>query len=83
MNQSDEIRTFCKTNYIDKARAGGQKTVRIRAGDVHDGLKYMNRHSAVCSALGSPEFESLCNVRKTAMEGHMNTANTVFVFELL
>jgi hypothetical protein len=83
MNQSDEIREFCKKNYIDPARLSGVKTVRIRAGNVHDGLKYMNRHSAVCSALGTPEFETMCNVKKIAMEGHVNTEKTVFVYELL
>lgn len=83
MNQSDEIREFCKKHYIDTARLSGVKTVRIRVGDVHDGLKYMNRHSAVASALGSAEFESMCNVKKTAMEGHVNTEKAVFVYEIL
>ena len=83
MSHADDVRAYCKRNYVDVARSKGEKTVSIRSGDVHAALDYKNRMPLVCSAIGSNKFEELCKVRRIAIEGPFTGANTVFAFELL
>jgi 5-methylcytosine-specific restriction protein B len=83
MSYSDDVRAYCKKNYIDPARSKGEKTVAIRSGDVHSALDYKNRYPLVCSAIGSNKFEELCNVKRISVEGPINGVSTVFTFELL
>jgi 5-methylcytosine-specific restriction enzyme B len=83
MSYADEVRIYCKANYVDAARSKGEKTVSIRSGDVHEALNYKNKYPTVCSAIGSNKFEELCNVKRILVEGPLNGVNTVFIFELL
>lgn len=83
MTLSDDVRSFCKKQYIDTARANGDKTVTIRSGDVHASLNYKNRCPLVCSAIGSNKFEELCKIRRLSIDGPINGMNTIFIFELL
>lgn len=83
MSLSDDVRRHCKLNYIEPAKAKGQKYVTIRAGDVHTALGYRNRYPLVCSAIGTNLFQDLANVRRISIEGPVNGANTKFKFELL
>jgi 5-methylcytosine-specific restriction protein B len=80
---ADDVRQYCKENYIDPARGKGEKTVTIRSGDVHNALSYKDRYPLVCSAIGSNLFEELCNVRRISVEGPLNGVNTLFTFELI
>ena len=82
MSYADDVRAYCKQTYIDAARSKGQKTVAIRAGDVHTALGYKNRYPLVCSAIGSNKFEELCRVKRVAVDGPLNGVNTMFTFEL-
>jgi 5-methylcytosine-specific restriction enzyme B len=83
MSYADDVRIYCKKNYVDVARGKGEKTVSIRSGDVHAALGYKNRYPLVCSAIGSNKFEELCGIRRIAVDGPINGVNTVFTYELL
>jgi len=83
MSYADEVRAFCGKQIIDPARATGQSEVAIRAGDVHKDLGFKNRLPLVCSALGASIFEEQYRVKRTAVEGPLNGANTVLRFAVL
>lgn len=83
MSFADEVRDYCKVNYVDIARRNGEKTVTIISGDVHSALNYKNRYPLVCSSLGSDKFNQLCNLKRLSVEGPLNGVSTAFVFELL
>jgi hypothetical protein len=80
---SDAVRNYCEQKYVVPARKRGEKQVSIRAGDVHKAMQYQNRFPLVCSALGAAMFEAMSRVRRTAIEGPINGANTVFHFHVL
>ncbi len=82
MTHSDRVREYCKTNIVDPARARGDSTVTIRAGDIHAALGFKNRLPLVCSALGANVFEELARVHRIGIEGPTNGANAVFTFSL-
>lgn len=83
MSHADQVRTHCGEKIIAPARAAGRNDVAIRAGDIHADLGYKNRLPLVCSALGASIFEERYRVRRKAVEGPLNGANTLFRFELL
>ncbi len=82
MTHADKVREHCKTQLIDPARARGEATVSIRAGDVHSALGFKNRLPLVCSALGTVTFERGAKVERIGIEGPTNGANAVFRFRL-
>lgn len=82
MSHADEVRDYCKTHYIDPARAQGDYSVTIRAGDVHSALKYHNRLPLVYSAIGTSLFEDLLNLKRISIDGPLNGTNTLFTFLL-
>jgi len=83
MSYADDVRQYCKINYIDSARMKGIRTIKIRSGDVHSALSYKNRYPLVCSAIGSNKFEDMCGIKRIAVDGPINGVNTTFTFELL
>lgn len=83
MTHSADVRAYCGQHYIEPARAKGDKAVAIRTGDVHEAMRYENRLPLVCSALGTEIFTETYRLRRTAIEGPVNGANTVYRFELL
>lgn len=82
MTHADRVREYCKAQLIDPARARGQTTVSIRAGDVHSALGFKNRMPLVCSALGTIAFEEVAKVERVGIDGPTNGANAVFRFRL-
>jgi hypothetical protein len=80
---SEEVRAYCTRQYVQMARAIGKREISIRAGDAHDALGYKNRLPLVCSAIGASLFAERNNLRRLAVDGPLNGANTVFRFELL
>jgi hypothetical protein len=82
MNHADEVREYCRIQYVEPARSRGETSITIRAGDVHAALNYKNRYPLVCSALGANAFEDLARVKRISIEGPLNGANTVFTFDL-
>ena len=83
MTHSDRVRAYCLEEYVEPARARGEESVEIRAGDVHRALEYHNRMPLVCSALGSLKFENEARVERVSIKGPLNGANTVFTFRIL
>jgi hypothetical protein len=83
MSFADDVRNYCKTNYIEPARNRSEKIITICSGDVHKALNYRNKYPLVCSAIGSKLFEENYNVRRISVEEPLNGASTLFTFELL
>lgn len=83
MSFAADVREQCRVQYVEPARARGEATFTIRAGDVHSALGYKNRHPLVCSALGAQAFEESCRVERVAVDGPLNGANTIFTFRIL
>jgi hypothetical protein len=80
--QADRIRQFVLDRYVNPARAKGQSTITVRAGDVHDAMRLSNRMPAVCSALDSKKFEELAGVQTVRRTGPPQGANVYFQFSL-
>lgn len=84
MSLADDVREHCRVHYVEPARTSGESAFTIRAGgDVHSALGYKDRHPLVCSSLGATTFEELCRLKRVAVDGPLNGANTVFTFRLL
>jgi hypothetical protein len=80
--KADKIREYCKSFLKDKNNCIHGLYI-INAGEVHSALKMRNSYPAVCGALGSNEFQKLCNVTRVAIVGPVNGASTTFVFQNL
>ena len=83
MTHADKVREYCRTQLVDPARARGDTTVSIRAGDIHKALGFKNRLPLVCSALGANTFQEYARVQRIGLEGPTNGANAVFTFRLI
>lgn len=83
MSQAERIRQYAVDHYVTPARRRAEKSVTIRAGDIHDGMDLRSSYPAVCAALGTEIFESQARIRRTACDGPLNGANLLLTFELL
>jgi len=68
-SKSDSIREYVRKVYLEPARKGGDKQVRVVAGDVHTALGLRNRVPLVCNALRSRDFLNTARVRIVADDG--------------
>ncbi len=82
MNKADDIRDFAFREFIEPARRQGERTVTIRAGDIHKDMGLYDRMPAICSALGSKKFENQYNVKRLKVDGPIQGANALFTFEI-
>lgn len=82
MTLADRIRMFVDVEYVQPARARGEKVIRVRAGDVHRAMGLQSRMPAVCGALGTGKFEREFNVKRLAHEGPLQGANSVFILRV-
>jgi hypothetical protein len=55
-SSADQVRQYSVRHYIEPARARGDSSVRIVAGDVHKAIHLSNRVPLVCQALKSRKF---------------------------
>ena len=83
MSGSDGVRHYCAVTYISPARKRGDYTVSIRSGDVHRDLGLSSQLPMVCAALGTETFEQENRLRRLAVTGPLNGANTLFTFIIL
>src|SRR5579863_768045 len=86
MKKADAYREFANRRYVEPARRSGEKFVRIKTGDIVNGLALKNSTPNVCSAIESKIFERLSRVkligkRSSAPKGTSTT--TEFTFEIL
>ncbi len=56
ISDADRVRQYSVSHYIQPARARGESSVRIVAGDVHKAIHLSNRVPLVCQALKSRKF---------------------------
>lgn len=83
MADSAEIRTHLMVNYVEPARARGDHTVTICAGDIVHELPSATAFPAVCGVLGSDKFEREARVKRLAIDGPVPGASTLFVYKML
>ena len=83
MKPSDQVRDYAYRTYIKPARDGGQEIVRIRCGDVHNALGFVNRYSLVGSALGAIKFCYQHAMELVGTEVPFLSPNLIYTFRLL
>ena len=64
------------------ARENGATEVAIRAGDLGNDMGLRDRHPAICSALGSEEFQRIAQVRPPTHTEPNPSSSTVFTYQL-
>ena len=69
MSLNEEVQRHIKTMYLDPARRRGESTIRIKAGDVHRDLHWVNRVSSVCTTLSSKKFQRETGLELVSKEG--------------
>ena len=79
---AERIRRYALDHYVAPARQAQERTVTIRAGDVHRELGLTSRVPAVCSALGSALFERLAGVILMERAGPIQSTTTQFRYRL-
>ena len=80
---ADQIRDYAYRTYIKPARDRGQEIVRIRCGDVHKALGFVNRNSMVCTALGTKKFRREQAMELVETEGSFLSPELIYMFRLL
>jgi hypothetical protein len=79
---SDRVRDYVKRKYVDPAKKDDEKSLSIRAGDIHKELGFSRRIPVVCSALRSRKFQKNCDIELSYIDGHNNTTSTTFTYRL-
>ena len=82
MKQADRIRQYALTQYVERARIAGDRTVSIRAGDICRGLGLAGRAANVCSALQSNAFLRLAGVQLLGRTGPRQSTTTRFRYAI-
>jgi len=80
MTLSEEVRRYVQTSYLAPARLRGDAIVEIKAGDVHQGLRWVNRVPSVCTTLGSQKFQRETGVELVGKEGPPSGMGTRMTF---
>jgi hypothetical protein len=86
MNASDQVRAYVQRNYIAPARKAGQRTVIVRAREVHKALKWdLKRIPQVCAALSARKFLRNAHLELLEKSGPPSGQSTTveFTFRLL
>jgi hypothetical protein len=69
MSLNEEVQRYVKATYLDPARRRGESTIRIKAGDVHRELHWVNRVPSVCTTLSSKKFQRETGLELISKEG--------------
>jgi hypothetical protein len=77
---AERIRQYARQNFIQPALQRGDMTVRIRAGDVHQGLNLRRQHPNVCQVLKSQKFLEGNHLSLEAEEGPPSGQSSAMVF---
>jgi len=77
---SDRVREFARTEYIEPARARHESSVRIVAGSVQKAVRLSNRVPLVCQALKSSKFLDENHLVLEKWEGPPSGMSTTVVF---
>src|SRR5271163_818839 len=79
---AERIRRFAFENFVAPMRDAPGAQFRIRAGDVHKGMRLSGRVPAVCGALDSMIFRREYGLELVRRTGPAQGANVEFVFRL-
>ena len=79
---AERIRRHALDHHVEPARLAQERTVTIRAGDVHRNLSLTGRVPAVCSALASTLFERLAGVTLLGRSGPIQSTTTQFRYRV-
>jgi hypothetical protein len=79
MTQADRIRQFALDHLVRPARAAGRAEIIIRAGDIHSEMRLSNAMPAVCSAIGSKQFEELAHVTSVKHTGRQTALISISI----
>lgn len=82
MKQADRIRHFAVENYITLARQRGQRTMRLKAGEIHRAMGLSNAMPAVVSAIEARKFRDLARVTLLERTGPHAGSTVTWVFQL-
>jgi hypothetical protein len=78
---ADEVRAYCRENYVERARSAGQSKFSICAGDVRDALGWKSRMPSICSAIGASKFVDDNGIIRIGLDGPTNGSTTTFHFQ--
>lgn len=81
-SSADGIRRFVLSHFVVPARNRGEKTVTVRAGDVHSQMSLRGRHANVCQAMRGDKFLNLAKVKLRSSRGPLAGGNTYFTYQL-
>ena len=79
---AERIRRYALDQYVEPARLAQERTVTIRAGDLHRELGLTSRVPPVCSALASTLFQRLAGVTLTERSGPRQSTTTQFRYRV-
>ena len=82
MSRADDIRRYTLHHYVEPARAAGEATVTVCAGDIVRELALVNRTPNVCSALQSEKFLRLAGVDMLERIGPRQSTTTRFRYAI-
>lgn len=80
MGLNDEIQRHVKAIYLEPARLRGDDTIRIKAGDIHRELHWVNRVPSVCTTLASQKFQRETGLELISKNGPPSGNSTTVVF---
>jgi len=81
-SNADRIRQFILSHYIIPARNHGEKTIIVRAGDIHSQMPLRGQHANVCQAMRGDKFLNLANVKLKSFRGPKAGADAYFTYQL-
>lgn len=79
---ADRIRHFIIERYVRPAQKRGDKTVTIRAGDVHSQMSLHGQHANVCQVMRGQKFLSLAGIQLSSHRGTPAGAESFFSYEI-
>jgi len=85
MKFSEEVQHYFQINYVNPARKRGQRSIEVRAGELHRRLGWSRRVPLVCAALSSKKLQRNVGVRLTEKDGPPSgqSPTVVFHYEIL
>ena len=81
-SSADRIRGFVISRYIVPARNRGEKTITVRAGDVHAQMSLSGQHANVCQVLRGDKLQNLAGVKLRNSSGPWAGGNSYFTYDI-
>ncbi len=82
MVTADEIREFVFVAIIKPARRRGEKSITIRAGDIHKAMGLTDRMPQVVSSIEADKFQKFANVTLVSRHGPHASSTVTFCFNI-